>query len=186
MDSIGVPWVAGRGPAMQLRSGKMFHICDPRPCDIEIEDIAASLSKLCRYTGHCRSFYSVAQHSVLVSELVPPAYALEGLLHDATEAYLGDISRPTKVVLNVASGQAVAAIEAQLHEAIAERFGIPWPMHPEIKDADNVALATERRDLMVGESDWPNMPDPIKDTIVPMTPGEAELAFYGRFTELGG
>ncbi len=81
-----------RGDWIQVRSGRKFHPLDPRPEDVDINDIAHALSNLCRFTGHCTDFYSVAQHSVIASQIVPPASALAALLHDASEAYMGDIS----------------------------------------------------------------------------------------------
>ena len=77
-------------------TGKKFHIFDPSLDEIDIADIAHSLSLICRYGGHLPEHYSVAQHSVLVSNLVPENIALEALLHDAEEAYTGDMIRPFK------------------------------------------------------------------------------------------
>ena len=81
---------------MVTYTGKEFYPLDPNPADIDIKDIAHALSNCCRFAGHIKSFYSVAQHSVIVSELCEPENALAGLLHDASEAYLSDIARPVK------------------------------------------------------------------------------------------
>ena len=77
-------------------TGRQFFPLTPRQEDIDIEDIAHSLSRLCRFNGHCKSFYSVAEHSYRISYIVPPEFALWGLLHDAGEAYLSDLPRPIK------------------------------------------------------------------------------------------
>jgi uncharacterized protein len=84
------------GDWIQTYTGKQFWPLSPLPEDIVIEDIAHALSMQCRFGGHVRTFYSVAQHSVHVSLLVEPQYALWGLLHDAAEAYLVDLPRPIK------------------------------------------------------------------------------------------
>src|SRR5579885_2784587 len=84
------------GDWIQTYCGVAFYPLDPRPEEILIEDIAHALSMLCRFTGHVKRFYSVAQHCVYVSHRCDPKDALWGLLHDAAEAYLNDISRPVK------------------------------------------------------------------------------------------
>lgn len=131
------------GDWMQTYTGLMFWPMDPLPEDINISDIAHALSNLCRYNGHCESFYSVAQHSVLVSEIVPAKYALEGLLHDAAESYIGDMIRPLKTHLLIYKD-----IECEIEKCIAQKFKLTYPWPAEVKSADNTLLATEARDLM--------------------------------------
>lgn len=133
------------GGWIQLISGEPFWPLDARPEDIHISDIAWSLGMQCRFGGHCLRRYSVAEHSVLVSRLVPPKYALWGLLHDATEAYLVDLPRPIKRCLPEYSRH-----EDDLARVIAERFGLPWPMPEDVKIADTGALLIERAQLMAG------------------------------------
>lgn len=127
-------------------SGRRFFVIDPDRESIVIDDIAHALAHVCRYGGHCRQFYSVAQHSVHVSKLVPRHLALHGLMHDASEAYLGDVVRPLKAQL-----PEYKRIEHQLEQLISERFGIR-PLGADevkiLKAADLVALQTERRDLL--------------------------------------
>jgi 5'-deoxynucleotidase YfbR-like HD superfamily hydrolase len=116
----------------------------PRVEDIWIDDIAHSLANLCRFGGHCRQFYSVAQHSVLVSRLVPLHLAFVGLMHDATEAYVGDMVRPLKYSL-----PQFLEIEDAIWRLIARRFDLPLHLPAEVKEADDIALVTERRDLII-------------------------------------
>ncbi|MDO4254358.1 MAG: hypothetical protein Q4C81_04310 [Kocuria sp.] len=86
-----------RGNWMQTYTGRRFYPLDSRPEDVDVVDVAHALSMQCRYNGHVRLFMSVAEHCVLVSRLVPSEHALWGLLHDATEAYVGDMVRPLKL-----------------------------------------------------------------------------------------
>ncbi len=122
---------------IQTLSGKHFNYLDIQQDDIVIEDIATALSHICRFTGHLPEFYSVGQHSVLTSHLVPQEFALEALLHDADEAYLQDIPSPLKRLL-----PDYQAIEARVDAAIRQKFGLPTEQHPTVKYADLVMLAT--------------------------------------------
>lgn len=147
------------GPWFLTYSGRQFFPFDPRPEDVHPEDIAHSLAHLCRFQGHCRSFYSVAQHSVYVALVLPPELKLAGLLHDATEAYCGDLIRPIKCQL-----PAYAEIEALIWEAVAERFGLPVELPAAVKEADARLLQTERRDLLAPHP-WPwtlDQGDPVR------------------------
>lgn len=133
------------------RTGRRFDLLAPKADQVSTLDIAHALSQLCRFNGHTSRPYSVAQHSLLVASIVPAEHQLAALLHDATEAYVGDMTRPLKALLPDFS-----AIEHGIWLAICERFQLD-PQLPEcIHEADMVALATERRDLMPehGES-WP-------------------------------
>lgn len=131
------------GPVIQTHSGIYFDLLNPSPEDVRIEDIAHALSNLCRFGGHTRTFYSVAQHSCLVAALVPDPLKLHALLHDAAEAYCGDMVSPLKMCI-----PGFSTIEKRIQAAICERFNLPLELPSEIKRADLVALATERRDLM--------------------------------------
>lgn len=168
---------------MQLASGgPEFFPLSPDTDRICIADIAISLSKTCRFGGHCFSFYSVAQHSVLVSKLCPPWLALAGLLHDASEAYLGDVLRELKPEFGD-----YLAIEKRLQGEIYKRFGIVLSDVDRelIKRHDDVALATEKRDLMRGGTfKWGELPDPVFQTIVPLSWEMAFTQFMDRYNKL--
>lgn len=181
----------GLGPAIELRRGHQFHILHPEPNLIDVEDVAHSLSKLCRYTGHTSAFYSVAQHCVLVSDYLLEKYqdqelALMGLLHDATEAFIGDISRPLKRVMDQVAPGILRGIEDTVADAIWERFGLHPTEEQErlIKEGDNTLLATEKRDLMFARNDWANLPDPLDFTIRPMGPEVARTTYLDRYGAL--
>ena len=165
---------------IQTFTGRQFFPLAPDPAALDIRDIAHALAHLCRFNGHCRSFYSVADHCLRVSRIVPPEHALWGLLHDAAEAYLADVPRPVKYQI-----PAYRDHEAALERVIAARFELPWPMPPAVKHADNVLLATEKRDLMAPEpAPWHLTAEPLPDPIVPLAPAAAREAFLARFAAL--
>lgn len=169
-----------KGNWQQLYSGIAFWPLDPRPEEVRIEDIAHALSLQCRYAGHCSRFYSVAEHSVLVSQVVPPHLALMGLMHDATEAYCIDVPRPLKPYL-----RGYKEIEDGIWRAIADRFGMPHEMPREIKDADNAVLLAEQAELMgPPPMPWAVPGEPANVPIIGFLPGYAERLFLERFKEL--
>lgn len=177
IDDIGCRPGDPGGPSIQTVSGNLVHLNDPKVADIDIGDIAHALSHICRYTGHCREFYSVAQHSVLVSRCLPPHLALWGLLHDAAEAYIGDVSKPLKLVIEDSYGP----IEERMEAVIAERFGLTTPIPAEVKEADLRMLVTEKRDLMA-ECDWGRgLPEPYDFRITAWSPAVARRRFRMTF-----
>jgi 5'-deoxynucleotidase YfbR-like HD superfamily hydrolase len=171
-------------PIVQTYSGHMFNLLQPENSHICIEDIAHSLSNLCRFNGHTREFYSVAQHCILVSHLVPQPLALEGLMHDCAEAYMGDCITPLKKQLSE-----YKTIENNIKRCIFAQIGLQFPLHHQIKHADIRALATEKRDLM-NEPGGPRYWDILKgispsiQKITPLPPKEAEQAFLQRYYKL--
>lgn len=171
------------GPTILLASGEYFDYLDPDSCTYDIRDIAHGLSHICRFAGHCRSFYSVAQHSVYVSQIVPPEHAFAGLMHDAAEAFVGDVAKPLKDLL-----PEYRAIEDRVELSLLTRFGLSKPLHPSIKEADIVMLATEQLALMQNRDDWQYTRGrkPADLTIDPMPPEQARAFFLDRFHELTG
>jgi uncharacterized protein len=163
-------------------TGRHFSYLDPRPEDIHILDIAQGLACESRYNGHTRSFYSVAQHAWHASQIVPREHALEALLHDATEAYCKDIPRPLKELL-----PDYQEIEERVDGTIRAAFGLQGSMHPAVKNADLVLLATERRDLMPeDDTPWPILDGirPLDRKIIAMQPSRAQALFLKRYVEL--
>lgn len=143
-----------RGDWTATNSGIRFWPLDPRPSEVRIDDIAHSLSQLCRFGGHCNRFYSVAEHSLYVAQLCPPEHRLWGLLHDASEAYAVDIPRPLKRCL-----PDYRVIEGRIMAAIAERFGLSPDMPQAVKEADESMLTEEAWRLMSHPPlDW-GLPD---------------------------
>lgn len=166
---------------MLTATGRQYWPLDPRPEDVELVHIATALGKECRYNGSCRGFYSVAEHSVLVSLVVPPEHALQGLLHDAPEAYVKDITRPVKRGL----GKAYADIEDLNWLAIASHFGISPVMHSSVKAADDAVLMAERDQIMPqGGPQWAVDAQPAKVRIFGLEWPSARDAFIKRFMQL--
>ncbi|MGF6476589.1 5'-deoxynucleotidase YfbR-like HD superfamily hydrolase [Pantoea dispersa] len=163
-------------------SMKHFSFIEPAADDICIDDIACALSNICRFTGHVDEFYSVAQHSVLCSKLVPAKFAFEALMHDAAEAYVNDIAAPLKAML-----PDYKLIESRVEMAVRHYFSIPVRTSECVKHADMVMLATERRDFDLDDgSQWPCLDGitPADFVIFPLTPKQARAEFLNRFDEL--
>lgn len=131
-------------------SGKVVEFGNIKVTDINIEDIAHSLSNLCRFTGHCSEFYSVASHSILCSRLVDgtPQEKMQALLHDAPEAYLNDLSSPLKSFIR---GRYMEEHD-RLEKIIAQRFNLPGLMTPKVKVADWGAFLIEWNQLFFGRT----------------------------------
>lgn len=172
--------------SIQLRSGLYFDMLEPDPSVIRINDIAHALSMLCRFTGHCSRFYSVAQHSMLVASILIDSgredLALWGLLHDAPETYLGDVARPLKMLL-----PDYQMIERRVEHVVFGALGLVGEIPEEVKRADMVALATEKKYIMP-EGHWPGLdgiePAPFIGSISSARPEYIESLFlsaYGTF-----
>lgn len=170
---------------IQTARGTAFHILDPQPDEIDIRDIAASLSKLCRFTGHVKKFYSVAEHCVHCSYLTPKRDAFWALMHDTPEAYIADINRPLKHF--TAAGPAYIEIEKKIMAVIASKFGLSMPEPESVKIADNMMLYTEKDQLMYPLSwdvKWGDATQKANLKIPCWSPDVAEISFLHRFYEL--
>lgn len=186
-----------RGDWMQTFTGRQFYPLDPQQYDIDIVDIAHALSMLCRYNGHVERFYSVAEHCIHLSYAVAPEHALWALLHDATEAYVGDMIRPLK-----RSMPDYVAAEDRIMMAISLRFGLTGGqrvvhdqyrlgemvglvMPPEVKAADTAILLDERMALLAEPPrPWSTDGGSLGVTIRGWSPAEAEHRYLSRFSEL--
>jgi len=148
-------------PWIETVSGKKFHFLDPQDDEIDIEDIAYALANLCRFNGHCDRFYSVAEHSVFVSSLLPKELQLAGLLHDASEAYLPDVASPYKDNIRVyypsnqdsnsiISGhtKTFKEVENNLLSMIFKKYNLNYPLSEEVENADRYILYLEQRRFM--------------------------------------
>lgn len=164
-------------------SGLRYWPLDPRPEEITLEDIAHHLSMICRFGGAVDHHYSVAQHSVLCSLAVDDELALEGLLHDAPEAYLGDMVRPTKHGSDL--GAMFRLVEDLNRRALAEKFDLEIDVPRLVKHADNRLLLTEARDLFKNShwEDWElaQRLEPYEFEIVPWSQRVAKERFLYRY-----
>lgn len=169
-------------------SGRHVRFVDPDPDTIVLDDIAGALSRICRFGGHVSTFYSVAQHSVLVADIV----ATRGgdrdarrwaLMHDASEAYLGDVVTPLKRLLG-----GYAELERQALAVIADRFRLPRRIPDVVLYADRVALHAEARDLCHARGDGHAFIDrtlaPWVRPVVPLAPVDAEAAWRHAWADL--
>ncbi len=178
--------------ALQTSSGAFFNVFEPRIEDVSLFDIARALSNLTRFGGHVPRFYSVAQHSVLVSRLVPAELAREGLLHDAAEAYVLDMPRPIK---HHPSFKLYREIEDSVERVIATKFGLQYPFPAEVKKADNKALAIEALKLKHAQGNpyWEPWLTEFADEhqelleapLIPLQPDSAFELFSERCRDLG-
>jgi len=176
------------GPYLQTVSGRFVNPFEPDPEQLDIGDITRALANVCRFGGHCRSFYSVAQHSVIVSELVEQRGGdvedvFAALMHDATEAYLGDMPHPIKHRSPL--GAAFKEAEDHLESVLRARFNIKADV-PEIKKADRALLATERKAFSGEGWHWPELDgvEPLDMELTAWPADEAARAFAARYAEL--
>lgn len=163
-------------PEILTHEGHYFNFRTPETSKFSVRTIAHALSNLCRFNGHTRVHYSVAEHCVRVSRLCPDEHRLAGLLHDAAEAFIGDVASPLKQLL-----PDYQVVEQRVEAEIFKRFGLPAELHPSVKHADLVMLATERRDLMPSNGgEWGVLNGIEPDQWVLKTPwGPTEA--YARF-----
>jgi len=176
------------GPFIQTLSGRRVNPLDASPQDIDPEDIANALANICRFGGHSSVFYSVAQHSLIVCDLLEdrgasPEELMAALMHDAAEAYLGDLPHPIKHRSEL--GAAYRDAEKRLEAVIAERFGL-CDAKERIKPIDRSLLATERRIFSRESWPWPELDavEPLEIEIEAWDPDKARRSFQERYERL--
>ena len=177
-----------RGPFQVNASGGQWWPLDPRPEDFAIWDIAHHLSNICRYGGAPTSFYSVAEHSVLVSQHVPLELALHGLLHDAAEAVVGDAIKPIKML---AEWKAVRRVEDLNFQSICEAFGLEWNAEIEhvVAEVDRRIVIDECLAIIPNGADYLHLKgydlsERLDADVVAYSPERAEVMFLLRWEEL--
>lgn len=173
-----------RGYYIRTFTGKQFYWDEIEKAEFDIRDIAHALAMNCRWTGHVKEFYSVAQHSVHASFRVPKHLCLSALLHDASEAYVHDTPSPLKWYLRDHDFSAFSNLEKRIDKAIFKQFKLPYPRDPIIKEVDLRLLATENRDLMAPGEERIWMIKPYSWHIAPLSPADAEALFLHRFADL--
>lgn len=166
-------------------TGKKYNPINPTVDMICIEDVARSLSNICRFGGHVKTFYSVAQHSVHVSHLCESKFSREGLMHDGPEGFIGDMVRPLKYTDAMIAFREVEEINERV---FVEKFNLQDIMPVSVKYADNVMVVAEALELFVPQPQWAlealkKNPHPFKLTEI-WTPDEARDKFLERYYEL--
>lgn len=176
-----------KGDWIQTFTGRQVWPLDPREEEIDIRDIAHALALECRWGCHCREFYSVAQHSWLVSYLCDPRDALAGLLHDGAEAYFTDLPRPIK---HLPEFEWYRELEDNMQRCIYRRFGLAEEKPPSVGNADAQLLQREDIDLMRprvapwGDRQGRDVPPAVKVLDNFWDPPTAESMFTRRFKGL--
>lgn len=181
IDGVGV-LVLGNSKSLQTYSGALVSVLNPSPEDIHVEDIVISLSKQCRYNGHIRKFYSVGEHTVRGVKLCKnKRLARSFLVHDFTEAYVGDLIRPVKFY-----NKEFKNIEAGFLRAILKKFSIYDYDEEGVHFIDNLMCAWEKRDLVVHQREWPGLPEVPKEfpVINPYTIAKTEKLLRQKIGEL--
>ncbi len=174
-------YIASKYGFIKTFTGKEFYLLNPDPDSICIEDIAHALSNICRFGGHTTEFYSVAQHALLVCDWCPDEIKLEGLSHDDTEAYYGDMVKPFKMLM-----PNYVELEQKLEKVIFRKFKLKnnkkiWKT---IKYYDNMALLYEKRDLKFGSTVQASEYLLPKKKLKPLRPKIVEKLFLKKFEEL--
>src|SRR6266568_2652169 len=164
-----------KGNYLILNSGQRFWPEDPRPEEFNIKDISYSLSMQCRFSGHCKKYYSVGNHSILVARELSRRYGdnrltLTGLLHDGSETVLVDLPRPIKTLKKL--GEDYREMEDKIQKCLAEKYNLIYPFPKEVMEVDSILLITEQRDIMPwpkDEKQWFEGIEPLKNKINPLT-----------------
>lgn len=171
---------------IETHSGKRFFFQKPTADMVCIEDIAYALSNLCRFNGHCKRFYSVAEHSVIISQWLAMRGAsvetqMAGLMHDCAEAYIGDMPKPIKITM-----PNFMEMEKRIEEVIFAKYDLPFPFPSIVKEADCRILKDERAQIMhPSEHTWMiDEAEPLGVSIEGVCPETAESDFMDRFEYL--
>lgn len=177
----------GLDAGIRLRSGVLFSYNDPDACPVTIDDIASALSNVCRFAGHLPHFYSVAQHAVNTSLIVPEEHAFSALMHDTAEAFTNDLPTPLKFAFPV-----FKTLEVQIEAAMSRRFGFTYPLADAVKLADLQMLGLEKTHIKRDTSHWSTL-DGVefehlrgKVNLSRMTPERAKRWFLDRYEALRG
>jgi uncharacterized protein len=142
--------------AIQTHTNKFIDPFNPDPSKIDIRDIAHAGSNQCRFTGHTRRHWSVTAHQLLVAWLLPREFKPWGLVHDGSEAFIVDLPSPIKRHPDM---RVFREVDTGLQRAIGTRYRLPWPMPPEVKEADKVAMVAEAKVLLHGVDQWETWPE---------------------------
>lgn len=170
-------------PYMEVYDGSQFTVGSVEENEYRINTIAHSLSNICRYGGHSKKFYSVAEHSIIMADHVydttgDKVLAYEALMHDAAEAYMGDIPRPLKYRL-----PDYLDTLAKVEKSIAEKFNFPYPTSKSIKELDARMIKTERKQVMrpSGNKWFHDSLEPLNIRVHFQTPVEAKECFLDAY-----
>jgi hypothetical protein len=173
------------GDGIALLSGTLFNYNAPEDSDVTIEDIAGALSNVCRFSGHLPRFYSVAQHLVNTSRIVPRDHAFTALMHDTAEAFTNDLPTPLKHALPI-----FKELEIKIESAMANKFGFEYPYPPEVKLADTQMLLLEKNYVKEDDNEWEYYKDVefehLRDivTLESWQPRRAKREFLERYDEI--
>lgn len=180
--------VKTEGQWISLLSGGQFNYNNPEQSDVTIDDIGSALSNVCRFSGHLPRFYSVAQHLVNTSRIVPTEHALTALMHDTAEAFTNDLPTPLKWALPV-----FKELEVKIESAMSDKFGFQYPYPTAVKDADTIMLMLEKFYVKDDYSVWPEFEQYTEDYVEPYVnlvsleswqPRRAKREFMERYYEL--
>lgn len=180
--------MAAKDNFIALLSGAKMHYHYPEKSDVTIEDIASALSNNCRFSGHLPRFYSIAQHLVNTSRIVPNSHAFTALMHDTAEAFTNDLPTPLKWEFPI-----FKELEARIESAMSKRFGFEYPYPPEIKLADTHMLILEKFYVKEDHSIWPAYEEWTKGKVQHLLkkvdleswqPRRAKREFLERYYEL--
>lgn len=174
---------------ISLLSGATFNYNKPEESNVTLNDIAYALSNVCRFSGHLPRFYSVAQHLVNASYIVPAEHSFTALMHDTAEAFTNDLPTPLKWALPI-----FKELEVKIEGAMSQKFGFQYPYPPEVKEADTIMLMLEKYYVKECDQYWPTYSDEYprskveqylnKVDLTSWRPSIARNKFLTRYQEL--